>query len=86
MSRYRLLQPLAPEGTILDAPGPNIQRSYGRTAEVVVELDRNHTVNIVVDLQTIEECPQWFEEIPENPEPEPKAEEAPETPPADESN
>lgn len=67
MARYRLLKPLAEAGTILEGPGPNVQKHYGQTAEVILPLDRDHSVNVVVDLQTVKECPDWFEEVEEAP-------------------
>jgi len=76
MTKYKLLKPLAEAGTVFGGPGPNVQKSYGQTAEVILELDKDHAVNIVVDLQTIKECPEWFEAFPE---PEPAEDSAPES-------
>jgi len=67
MPKYRLLKPLAEAGTVFEGPGPNVQKSYGQTAEVVLSLDKDHSVSVVVDLQTVKECPEWFEEVPEAP-------------------
>ncbi len=61
--KFRLKKPLVEAGAIFEQSTLNRIQFGTPVAELLIGLDKDHTVTIVVDLDTLLECPEWFEEV-----------------------
>ena len=70
--RFRLKQDLVLADAVFKTANVTNRSFGGPNVELLVSLSPDHTVSMVVDLETVRACPDWFEEIPANaPEPKP---------------
>ena len=61
--KFRLRKNLVKAGAVFEQTTLK-KIEFGTTvAELVIGLDKNHTVSVAVDLDTLLECPEWFEEV-----------------------
>jgi hypothetical protein len=64
--QYRLRKMLAVyPPTPLDR-GPDETVHHEPAYEILIELDKDHTATLTVHQSDLDECPEWFEEIPAN--------------------
>jgi hypothetical protein len=64
MKKYRLIKELFPIGTVLECD-PQLEKStkYGPLYEVVVGIHKDYTITLLIDSETVENNPDYFELI-----------------------
>lgn len=61
--KFRLKKPIAEAGAVFEQ-STLVRIEFGTpVAELVIGLDKDHAITIFVDLDTLLECPEWFEEV-----------------------
>lgn len=61
--KYKLKRPLMPEGTVVDTENtaPTKTERMGGWSSVLISLDTDHTIDVCIDNDALEECKDWFE-------------------------